>query len=147
MRMINDILGRLDGPLHFRIFLQPLMAIAFAIRDGLRDARDNQPAYFWSLFAEPSHRSELLRNGWKSISRIFFLAVALDLIYQIIVFQWFYPFETLLVAVLLALIPYLIIRGPVNRIKRSLRRPPLASQQKVPTAPTASVDPTDRIRK
>ena len=49
-RMINDLFSRLDGPLHFRFFLQPAMATFFAIRDGLHDAREGRPAYFWSLF-------------------------------------------------------------------------------------------------
>jgi hypothetical protein len=122
-RVVNDVLGRLDGPLHFRFFLQPAMAIFFAIRDGLRDAREGRPAYFWSLFTEPSVRREGLRDGWKSISKVFIIAAVLDVIYQIVVLRWFYPFETLLVAVLLALVPYLLVRGPVNRIKRSLQKP------------------------
>lgn len=123
-RIVHDVLGRLDGPLHFRFFLQPTMAIIFAIRDGLRDAREGRPAYFWSFFTEPTLRRKELQSGWKSVSKIFILAVILDVIYQIIAFHWFYPFETLLVAILLALIPYLVIRGPVNRIKRSLGKPP-----------------------
>ena len=129
-RFFNDVLGRLDGPLHFRFFLQPTMAIIFAIRDGLRDAREGRPAYFWSIFSEPDLRRDLLRDGWKSISKVFIIAAVLDVIYQVIVLHWFYPFETLLVAVLLALVPYLLVRGPVNRIKKSLRTPPPASQQK-----------------
>lgn len=127
-RIVHDIFGRLDGPLHFRFFLQPTMAIIFAIRDGLRDARKGRPAYFWALFTEPNLRGELLRTGWKSVSKIFILAVVLDVIYQVIAFHWFYPFETLLVAVLLALIPYLLIRGPVNRIKRRLSKTPPTSR-------------------
>ena len=79
-RMVHDMLGRIDGPLHFRIILQPTMATIFAIRDGLRDAREGKPAYFWSLFTKPSLRSEELRSGWKSESKIFILAVCLDLI-------------------------------------------------------------------
>ncbi len=117
-RIVRDVFGRLDGPLHFRILLQPTMAIIFAIRDGLNDARQGRPAYFWSLFTEPSLRHELLQDEWRSISRIFIIAVVLDIIYQLIVFHWFYPFETLTVAVFLALIPYLLVRGPVNRIMR-----------------------------
>jgi hypothetical protein len=117
-RIVHDVFGRLDGPLHFRIFLQPTMAIIFAIRDGLKDARQSRPPYFWALFTEPTLRRDLLHDGWKSVSKIFILAVVLDTIYQLIVFHWFYPFETLLVAVVLALIPYLLVRGPVNRIKR-----------------------------
>jgi len=32
------------------------------------------------------------------------------------VFRWIYPLEVLLVAFLLACVPYLLIRGPVNRL-------------------------------
>lgn len=121
-RMINDLFARLDGPLHFRFFLQPAMATFFAIRDGLRDAREDRPAYFWSLFTDSEHRRDLLRNGWKSISKVFVIAGLLDLIYQLIALRWFYPVEMLLVAVVLALIPYLLIRGPVNRLARGSRK-------------------------
>ena len=145
VRFFNDVFGRLDGPLHLRFFLQPSVAIILAIRDGLRDAREGRPAYFWSLFTESGRRRDLLRDGWKAISKVFIVAVALDMVYQLIVLRWFYPFETLLVAVLLALIPYLLVRGPVNRVQRSLHRPPHASQQKVETVATASA--TDRTRK
>lgn len=129
-RFFNDVFARLDGPLHFRFLLQPTMAVFFAIRDGLRDARESRPAYFWSLFTEPSLRSELLRNGWKSVAKVFIIATVLDVIYQVIVHHWVYPFETLLVAILLVLVPYLLVRGPVNRIVKSLRTPPPASRQK-----------------
>ena len=137
-RFFNDVFARLDGPLHFRFFLQPGMAIFFAIRDGLRDARQGRPAYFWSFFSEPDLRRDLLRDGWRSISKVFIIAAILDVIYQLIVLRWFYPFETLLVAVLLALIPYVLVRGPVNRIKRNSLRLPDGSQQKVVTTKTAS---------
>ena len=118
-RVVTDLIGRLDGPLHFRIVLQPLMATILAVRDGLRDERNSEPAYFWSLFTEPALRPTLIRNGWKSIARIFILAVVLDAIYQVIVLRWFYPFETLTVAIVLALLPYALLRGLVNRIKRT----------------------------
>src|SRR5258705_2135682 len=142
-RLVHDVIGRLDGPLHLRFFLQPSVAIILAIRDGLRDAREGRPAYFWSLFTESGLRRDLLRDGWKAISKVFIVAVALDIVYQLIVLRWFYPFETLLVAVLLALIPYLSVRGPVNRVQRSLHRPPHDSQQQVVTVATPSAtDPT-----
>jgi hypothetical protein len=146
-RLINNVFGRLDGPLHFRFFLQPAMAIFFAIRDGLRDARQGRPAYFWSLFTEPDLRRDRLRDGWRSISKVFIIAAVLDVIYQFIVLHWFYPFETLLVAVLLALIPYVLVRGPVNRIKRSLSARPAASQQEVATMKAASASADQRTRK
>lgn len=143
-RLVNDVFGRLDGPLHFRFFLQPGMAIFFAIRDGLSDARQGRPAYFWSLFTEPTLRRDLLRDGWRSTSKIFILAVVLDVVYQLVVFRYFYPFETLLVAILLALIPYLLVRGPVNRIKR-ISNKPVASNRSV--AKRGAADSRPEVRR
>ena len=120
--MFHDLIGTIHGPLHFRVILQPAMAIFFAVRDGLRDARTDQPAYDLALFTDANHRRERLRNGWRSISKVFIIALILEVIYQAIVIHWFYPFEALLVAVLLALVPYLLVRGPVDRIKRALSK-------------------------
>lgn len=121
-RVVENFFLRLDGPLHFRFIVQPLMAILFAVVNGLKDARDDKPAYFWSIATNPGHRKELLQEGWKHVGKIFILAVLLDLIYQIVVYQRFYPGETLIVAFLLAIIPYLVMRGPVNRVARLFMR-------------------------
>ena len=115
-RIFENLMGRMSGLMHFRFILQPLMAIIFAIRDGRKDARTGQVPYFWALFTDPGHRRELLLNGWKSVGKIFIIAIVLDTAYQLIVFRWFYPFETLLVAFALAIVPYVVLRGPVNRI-------------------------------
>ena len=121
-RYFEDLYGRVTGPLTFRLILQPGMALFFAIRDGLRDARAENPAYFWALFTGSENRVELIRSGWRSIARVFILAIIMDVIYQIIVFRWFYPFETGLVAIVLAVIPYLLMRGTINRIAHRTRR-------------------------
>jgi hypothetical protein len=123
-RFFHDLFARLDGPLHFRFFLQPGMAIFFAVRDGLKDARKGKPPFLRSLVTEPEHRRDLLRDGWHSISKLFILAVLLDVAYQVIALHRFYPFETLLVSVLLALTPYVLVRGSVDRLKRRLSAPP-----------------------
>jgi hypothetical protein len=60
----------------------------------------------------------MLRDGWKSVGKVFVIAIIIDLVYQLIVFRWFYPLEALIVAAILAFIPYLLIRGPVNRLMR-----------------------------
>jgi hypothetical protein len=117
-RMVGNLIGRLDGPLHFRLFLQPGMALFLGIRDGIRDAREGNPAYFWAIFTNPSQSKELLKHGLRSVTRVLVLALVIDAIYQIIVSRWFYPGEALLVAFLLAFVPYLLIRGPANRIAR-----------------------------
>ena len=118
----EGLMDRIGGPMTFRLILQPLMATLLAVRDGLKDAREGRPPYFWTLLTNPSQRVELLLEGWRSIARVFILAVAMDLIYEWIMGRWFYPFETLTVAILLAVIPYLVLRGPVNRIARRVRR-------------------------
>jgi hypothetical protein len=119
----NEIAARPSGPLAMRFYLQPLMATIFAVRDGLKDARLGNPAYFWSLFTNPADRRERLAEGWHSIRKIFILAVVLDLIYGLLVLHAFRPVQTLLIASILALGPYIVIRGPVNRIAKAMQRP------------------------
>ena len=117
-RMTENLVGRFHGPLTFRFLLQPTMAILYAIRDGRADAREGNPPYFWALFTDPAHRREMLRAGWKSVGKVFILAVVLDVVYQLIVVRWVYPVETLIVALALAIVPYLLFRGPINRLLR-----------------------------
>ena len=122
MRMLMNVSDRVGGPMTFRIILQPLMASLLAIRAGMKDAQAGRPPYFWTILTDPNQRGDLMREGWKSVARVFFLAIIMDLIYQVIVLNWVYPGEVLLIAVLLAVVPYLLIRGPVNRLVRRLRR-------------------------
>jgi hypothetical protein len=129
-RFSGDMVGRIDGPMTFRLLLQPLMAIAFAIRDGRRDAHEGRAPYFWSFFTEPAHRHELLLDGWRGVSRIFLLAVLLDVIYSYVVFRQLFIPQTLVVASLLALVPYVLLRGPTNRlITRLMSRKVAAHEQ------------------
>jgi hypothetical protein len=121
-RMVENLMGRASGPMHFRLVMQPLMAIIFAIRDGRKDARSDQPPYFWALFTERGDRRELLRSGWKSVGKIFCLALVLDAVYQFWVLRRFYPGEALVVAFFLAIVPYVALRGPVNRLLASPKK-------------------------
>jgi len=123
-RFWNDLLGRVGGPMTFRLILQPTMAALLALRAGLKDAVEHRPPYLWTILTDPSHRVGLLREGWRSIARVFILAVVMDVVYQRIMDHWIYPLETLVVAIVLAVVPYLLIRGPVNRIARRWRHLP-----------------------
>ena len=98
------------------------MATAFAVRDGLKDAREQEHPYFWGIFKYSDQRSNMLRDGWKSVGKVFILAIIIDLVEQLYFFRSFYPGEALLVALVLAFIPYLLIRGPVNRIAQGKQR-------------------------
>lgn len=114
----QEIMARPHGPLAFRFYLQPAMAMFFAVRDGLRDARAGKPPYVWSLFTEPRHRREWLRSGWRSIGKIVVLAFALDIVYEIIVLHGVRPIQSIFIALQLAVVPYLLLRGPVTRLAR-----------------------------
>ncbi len=102
----------------FRLLLQPAMAAFFAIRSGLADARAGKTPYFWCLLSDPAQRVAMIKDGWKSVSRVFILAVVLDVVYQIIVLRFVYPGEAIIVAFILAILPYLILRGLVTRFAR-----------------------------
>ena len=49
-RVWEGLVSRTEGPLKFRFFLQPAMAIFLAARSGLRDSREGKPPFFWALF-------------------------------------------------------------------------------------------------
>jgi len=121
LRALLNITDRVGGPMTFRIILQPLMASLLAFRAGWKDAQTGRPPYFWTILTDPGQRTDLLREGWKSVARVFVLAIVMDVIYQLIVLHWIYPLELILIAILLAVVPYLFIRGPVNRIVSRLR--------------------------
>jgi hypothetical protein len=59
-----------------------------------------------------------LREGWRQVAKVFVAAIIIDLIYEIVVFRAIYPGQALIVAAILALLPYPLIRGSVNRILR-----------------------------
>jgi len=114
----EDLIGRMGGPITFRLILQPSIAVILAIRDGLKDAKAGRPLYFWSLFTRSTERRQLLKDGWKSVGLVFVFAIVIDGVYQFIVCRWFYPGEALTVAIVLAIVPYLQIRGLANSIAR-----------------------------
>ena len=122
IRALLNMMDRVGGPMTFRIILQPTMAALLALRAGLKDAREGRPPYFWTLLTDSTQRSGLIREGWKAVARVFILAIVMDTIYQLIVVGWIYPLELVVVAILLAVMPYLLLRGPVNRIARRWRR-------------------------
>ena len=118
LRLLDDMADRVTGPMKFRLILQPLMATIFAISSGLADAKAGKPPYFWALVSDPSHRTEMFKDGWKSVGKVFVLAMVLDVVYQLIATRFVYPGEVIVTAFLLAIVPYLLLRGLVTRIAR-----------------------------
>jgi hypothetical protein len=121
-RWVEMVVGRLDGPFALRFILQPVTAAVIAFRAGCRDARSGRPVYCWAVITNRADRRNLLREGWRELSRVFLLAVLIDLIYELVVFRWVYPGQALVVAAVLALLPYPLIRGVVNHVVCRWRR-------------------------
>ena len=117
-RAWDNLLGRLGGPLSFRFLIQPTVAALVGIVAGVRDAQAGRPAYFYAIFTDAVHRSARLRECWRAVWKVFVVAAMLDIVYEIIVFKTIYPGETLIVAFSLAVVPYVVVRGPANRIAR-----------------------------
>ena len=84
-RGVEQLLGRASGPLHLRLVIMPTVVTFLAIRAGLRDAREGQPAFLWGIIANPTERRQRLLAAWKDITRIFIVAMVLDTVYQLIV--------------------------------------------------------------
>ncbi len=136
----DQLSDRVGGPLKFRIVLQPVMATFLAVRSGLADAKSGKDPYFWSFLFARGHRYDIVKDGWKSVGRLFLLAFVLDVVYQILVQSSFHLRASIIVACVLAIVPYVIVRGPVTRIASALMtRPPAVpgseSVEKTPKTP------------
>jgi len=120
-RVWTDLLARPSGPYGFRFVLQPLMAALLAVRDGIGDARSGRSPYFWMVMHDKGQHRERFAEALKATARIGALAILIDAAYQLRVLGTFFPDQALIVALLLALFPYLLLRGPVDRIARRWR--------------------------
>jgi hypothetical protein len=69
------------------------------------------------------------------MAKVFVATVVIDLVYEVIVFRWVCPLQSLIVAAVLALLPYLLIRGAFNRIVGLWRVATGRSAGDTPTAP------------
>jgi len=117
-RAVDELLGRASGPMHLRLFLQPIVASVLAVRAGLRDARNGEPPFLWAFFTDRASRHRLVKSAWKDIGTAFLVGVTVDAIYQAIELRAFHLVQALLVAVVLAVLPYSLLRGPVTRVAR-----------------------------
>ena len=117
-RIWQNLLERPGGPMTFRFVLQPIMATIAALVDGVKDARNGRDPYFWTILTNPAKRGTRLHEGLIATARVILLGLCMDLIYQFIVFDTFHPAEAVIVAGLLAFVPYLLLRGPITRVAR-----------------------------
>lgn len=117
-RIWQNMLDRPGGPFVFRFVLQPIMATVAALRDGMHDARTGRAPFLRTVLTDPAQRRGRLDEALIATSRIVLLGLAMDTAYQIIEFDTFHPVEAVIIALLLGVVPYLVLRGLVTRIAR-----------------------------
>jgi hypothetical protein len=120
LRFGQELMERPSGPLAFRFILQPVMASFLAIRDGWHDAEMHRPPYFWAIWHDPVSRGARLREGLSAVLRVLLLGVGMDLVYQVVRLHALRPLETVVIALGLAFVPYLLARGPAARVGREI---------------------------
>ena len=117
-RLSWQLLGRPSGPVSFRFVPQPSVA---AIKDGITDERTGRSPNFSTIMRRPQERMGRLRGGLAATAEILLIGITIGMIYKLLVFDRFHPSEALIVTLLLAFVPYLLIRGPAARIARCWR--------------------------
>ncbi len=118
LNLLAELGARFHGPMSFRLVMQPVMAMTFAVIAGVRDARKGAPPYFWALLSHGGHRRELLIDLWRGVGRIFILALVMEAIYEWKTAGSISLGDDVGVSVLLAIVPYVLLRGLVNRLVR-----------------------------
>ncbi len=118
-RLWRNIVARPGGPMTFRFVLQPTMASIAALRDGFADARSDRRPYLSAvLFGGEPHRAPLW-EGVLSTARIIILSLVMDVAYQLVFLDMFHPGESVVIAILLAFLPYALMRGPAAHLARA----------------------------
>lgn len=117
---LDQLLGRLSGPLNFRLVVMPTVVTVLALRAVWKDMREGRPAFLGVWIQDPVERKRIVREWLKVVGKIFVVACVLDIAYQLMVFRWVYPGLVLVVAVVCAVVPYVLVRGPVHLFARFL---------------------------
>lgn len=118
VRVWHNLVDRPGGPMVFRFFLQPTMATIAAVLSGMKDARLGRAPFLHTVLTNPAERAGRLNEAMVDTSRIMLLGLIMDGIYQYIEFDTFHPAEAVIVTLLLAFLPYLLLRGLVARVAR-----------------------------
>jgi hypothetical protein len=145
MTRAEHLLQRVDGPLHFRLLIMPLVVSYLAVRAGMRDAARGQPPFLRTFLAKPAERARLVRSALKDVGKVFVMALVLDTIYQLAAVKSFYPGELVFVALASAILPYLVVRSAVSPFMRRIyrNRPAPVNLQATPETHTPSKPRTD----
>ncbi|MCD4786218.1 MAG: hypothetical protein K8T10_20540 [Candidatus Eremiobacteraeota bacterium] len=114
--IIDNIAARLTGPINFRFIVQPLVAIALGVRDGIMDAREGTPPFLFDLVSKPQNRKRQLKSTLKSILNSVIISIVIDGIAQYLIFKHVRPVPAIIVGTFVIAVPYALARGITNRI-------------------------------
>jgi hypothetical protein len=110
--------ARMTGPGKGRFILQPLIAIALGVRDGIADAKQGKPPYFIRVLFKSERKLHVLKTGIKSIATPLTVGIVLDMILQWVIFQGVYLLPAIIAGTILVAFPYALARGLSNRVAR-----------------------------
>lgn len=126
-RYFDNLIARTEGPLNLRFFIQPTVSLFFALRAAFKDAKEGTVPFLWR-FVVSEQRRIVAKEGWKDFGKIFIVGIVFDIVYQMIMIfkvkatTYFYPLESITVAICLAIVPYILFRGPTNRLVSWLKK-------------------------
>lgn len=121
-RFFTDLAARVAGPMSARFILQPVIAVALGIRDGLLDAKAGTPPFIYDLVVHPKDRPRDLRSAFRALLIPILIATVLDGIVQYMMFKQVWPGAAVLVGSFVMGLPYAIARGVTNRLATARRR-------------------------
>lgn len=114
---VLNLLVRVSGPAALRFILQPLLAVALGVRDGLNDARMAEAPYLSRVLSDIANgRTAVVGGRLGAIVKPFVVALLVDAMVSGFVLGAIYPVSTLFVACVLVALPYAISRDIANRI-------------------------------
>ncbi|HEY8210947.1 MAG TPA: hypothetical protein VIG99_25865 [Myxococcaceae bacterium] len=117
---IRDMWG---GPGHLRFYLQPILAMLLALRDGRNDAKAGRPPYLFALLTDRALRKNRMGELVKRLAIPLVLALAMDFIFQLVIRGTWRPGASVIYAAFFVALPYSAVRGLTNRLsRRSVRR-------------------------
>ena len=108
----------MTGPGKGRFVLQPLVAAALGIRDGIADARQGKPPYFVRVLFKSERKLYVVKTSLKSIATPLTVGIVLDMILQWIIFHAVFLVPAIIAGTILVTLPYALARGLSNRVAR-----------------------------
>ena len=67
---LNNVGIRHDGPMAFRLILQPIMSLIYAIVAGVKDAKAGNPHFLIGFITGKVNRKSALKEIWKNVGNI-----------------------------------------------------------------------------